>query len=436
MNIDDQSAVADTARKFAAERGTIPRPVHPLLLILILGIVFAIYWATSFILEENKATTRFGADTWFYTEIADGDALSRLEESQYLGRVFRFHPVTVIAGTIWMNVLDWLTYLFEQEQVLRGMFALVGALGGYAAMSGFAAVMLKRHVAFWGIIYAASLAVWYFSSIEESKIVSATLATAYIAIYLHLRENWTQRNATLLTAILFLACMNEIVAGFLVVIPVVDTLIRYGFDFLRGRWIVLHAMVGPLALAILEWIARGRFDAAKEHPEGGTHFTMLFWYITQNDLSLASAYAFAVRWLFFSIGAPEAKVYFANPAIGYGGDFYPSLLLYFYAPLNAIMAILFFALLLATFLPRFRAKMTRDAIGIMAALAAYIVLRGVFFFLLLPQEYMLFASSATFPILLLVAIPFANSAFPRKRILLALFATALFLSNGAFMLAP
>jgi hypothetical protein len=418
------------------ERGTLARPIHPLLLVLIVAIAFGIYWATSFVLETNKATTRFGADTWFYTEIADGDALSRLHESQYLGRVFRFHPVTVIAGTVWMNALDWLTDFIEQERVLRAMFALIGALGGYAAMSGFAAVMQKRHVAFWGAIYAVSLAVWYFSSIEESKIVSATLATTYIAIYLHLRENWTQRSAILLTVVLFLACMNEIVAGFLVIVPIVDTLIRYGIDFIRGRWIFIHAMVGPLALGILEWIARVNYDATKEHAEGGTHFSMLLWYITQSDYSFAAVYAFVIRWLFFSIGAPEAKVYFANPSIGYGGDFYPSLLLYFYSPAAAAVAILFVATLVATFLPRFRLPMKRDTSGIMAALGAYIVVRGAFFFLLLPQEYMLFASSVTFAILLLVAIPFANSSFPRKRILLALFATALFLANGAFMLAP
>jgi hypothetical protein len=426
----------ETAKNEPMERGTLGRPIHPLLLALIVATAFSLYWATSFILVANGAATRFGADTWFYTEIADGDALSRLHESQYLGRVFRFHPVTVIAGTIWMNALDWLTQWLEQEQVLRAMFALTGALGGYAAMSGFAAVMRARHVAFWGAIYAVSLAVWYFSSIEESKIVSATLATLYIAIYLHLRENWTQRNAILLTVVLFLACMNEIVAGFLVIIPVVDTLIRYGIDFLRGRWIVLHAMAGPVALGILEWIARSRFEAASQHPEGGTHFSMLFWYVTQNDYTFEAAYAFAVRWLFFSIGAPEAKIHFANPAIGYGGDFFPLLSIYFYSPVTAALVVLFAVLLLASFLPRFRAPVTREAAGILAGLAAYILLRGAFFFLLLPQEYMLFASSITFALLLLVAIPFSRSAFPRKRILLALFATALFLANGAFMLAP
>jgi hypothetical protein len=64
MGIDNQCSITRTARKISAQRGTLARPVHPLWLVLVLAIAFAIYWATSFILETNKATTRFGADTW------------------------------------------------------------------------------------------------------------------------------------------------------------------------------------------------------------------------------------------------------------------------------------------------------------------------------------------------------------------------------------
>ena len=46
-------------------------------------------------------------------------------------------------------------------------------------------------------IYAVSFGVWYFASIEESKIVTATLSALYIAIYLHLRDDWTMRGAVL-----------------------------------------------------------------------------------------------------------------------------------------------------------------------------------------------------------------------------------------------
>lgn len=428
-----QKGAADSDAQSA--RGTLGRPAHPLLLSAFVIVFFAIYWATSFILDASGAITRFGADPWLYAEIADGDALSRLE-SEAIGRIFRFHPVTVIAGTAWMNAFDWATRWLTDDQVLRASFALIGALGGYAAMSGFAGVMRKRHVIFWGVIYAVSLGVWHFSSVEESKIVSATLATLYIAIYLHLRENWSRRNAILLTVVLLFACLNEIVAGFLVIVPVVDTLVRHGIDFVRGRWILLHAMAGPLALGILEAIARGRFNASAEHPEGATHFSMLLWYVTQNEYSFSSVYAFALRWIFFNIAAPEQKIHFVNTAISYGGDFSPRLMHYLLSPLSAATAVLFIALVVAALLPRYRNPMTRNAAGIILGLAAYIVLRGAFFFILLPQEALLFSPSISFAVLLVIAIPFSASGFPRKRILLALFATALFLANGAFMLAP
>lgn len=418
------------------ERGSLARPVHPLLLMSMIATLFAIYWATSFILEQNKAKTRFGADTWFYSELADSDSLSHLRDNKELGRLIRFHPVTVIASALWMNVFEWAKYHIAQEQVLRAMFALIGALGTYAAMAGFAAVMLRKHVAFWGAIFGVSLGVWYFSSIEESKIVSGVLATLYIAIYLHLRENWSRGRAIILTAVLLVACLNEIVAGFLVIIPLVDTLVRYGIAIRRGLWIFFHALAAPFALVILELIARAGFDSGKQHPEGATHFSMLLWYITQNDYSFSSVYAFAVRWFAFNIAAPEQAVHFVNEKIGYGGDFDPKLAPYLHSPVSFVAAILFIALLLAAFLPRYRPAMTKNAAGIMLGLAAYIFVRGTFFFILLPQEALLFTSSVTFAVLLLVAMPFSASEFTRKRVLLALFATALFLANGAFMLAP
>jgi len=417
-------------------RGTLARPVHPLLLIALIAVFFAIYWTTSFILESNKATTRFGADTWFYSELADSDSLSHLQDNKELGRLIRFHPVTVVASAAWMNVFEWAKYHIAQEQVLRAMFALIGALGVYAAMAGFAAVMLRKHVAFWGAIFGVSLGVWYFSSIEESKIVSGVLATLYIAIYLHLRENWSRTRALLLTAVLLAACLNEIVAGFLVIIPLADTVVRHGIDIRRGLWILFHALAAPFALIILELIARTGFSPAKQHPEGATHFSMLFWYITQNDYSLSSLYAFALRWFAFNIAAPEQAVHFVNEKIGYGGDFDPKLAPYLHSPISFVAALMFAGLLLAAFLPRYRPAMTRNAAGIMIGLAAYIFVRGAFFFILLPQEALLFASSVSFAVLLLIAMPFAASSFPRKRILLALVATALFLANGAFMLAP
>src|SRR5262245_62001992 len=117
------------------------------------------------------------------------------------------------------------------------MFAAAGAVGVWAAMWAFAAVVPRRYVLPLGAIYAVTLGVWYFSSVEESKAITAALTALYIATYLRLRTRWTLRGAVLLTAILLLACLNEIVAGFLVLVPAVDTLVRRGWDVRHGRWI-------------------------------------------------------------------------------------------------------------------------------------------------------------------------------------------------------
>jgi hypothetical protein len=415
--------------------GTLILPVHPAALLIIVAAAFTLYWTSSFILEANRATTRFGADTWFYTEIAKGNALARIGESQLLDRVFRFHPVTLILGATWMKLFGWLDLWITPQAILRALFAFAGAIGVWAAMSAFAAVMPRRHVAFWGVIYAVSLGTWYFASIEESKIVSASLVAAYIAIYLHLRTEWTTARAIALTIVLLLACLNEIVAGFLILVPAVDTLMKHGFNIRAGRWVAAHALSGPLALAILEWVARGRSGAANALPENANHLSMLFWYIAQNDYSFASAYAFLMRWFFFNIAAPEPRIHFVNLPKRYGGDFLPDPAVYFSSPAPAAAIILFAVLLVVIFLSRFRPSISRGMAAIMLALAAYALARCLFFFIFLPAECMLYSPSVTLAHLLLIAIPFSASNFPRRRVLLALFATALFLANGAFMIA-
>ncbi|MBX3522761.1 MAG: hypothetical protein KF807_06110 [Xanthobacteraceae bacterium] len=97
---------------------------------------------------------------------------------------------------------------------------------------------------------------------------------------------------------------------------------------------------------------------------------------------------------------------------------------------------MFAILLLAIFLPRFRTKLAPEARAILSGIAAYVAMRSIFFFIFLPKECMVYASSISLSVLLFLAIPFSASNFPRKRILLALIATALFLVNGAFMIAP
>jgi hypothetical protein len=397
---------------------------------------FGLYWLSSFLLVARGGTTHFGADTWFYTELAKGNIFEQLADNKYdhLDRVFRFHPATVLLAAGWMTIVEPLTSLISPLHLLRAMFALVGAVGVWAALWAFAAVVPQRCVVLLGAIYASSLSVWYFSGLEESKIVTTTLIVLYLATYLHLRNNWTLRGALGLSAILLVACLNEIVAGFVIVVPVVDTLVRRGWDLRSYRWIAYHGLAGPLALALLELFMRGSMSPAGVHPEGANHLSMLVYYISTNDYGPTALYEFAVRWLFFSVAAPSLDAsHFANPVNNYGGDFEVALANYFASPVSGGLAVLFGTMLAASVLPRYRASSLGDLTGVMLGLSAFALVRGIFFLVLFPHEPVLFSPGVTLAHLMLLAIPFAASSFPWKRSVLAGFAALLFITNASFI---
>jgi hypothetical protein len=435
-------AVANTTAGDPAEcqGGASTRTIgRQLQFVLIALAAFGLYWLSSFLLVARGGTTHFGADTWFYTELAKGQIFEQLADDKYhlLDRIFRFHPTTVILAAGWMTVVEPLTALISPMHLLRAMFALVGAIGVWGALWAFAAVVPQRYVALMGAIYASSLSVWYFSSLEESKIVTTTLIVLYLATYLHLRNNWTPRGAALLTAILLIACLSEIVAGVVVVVPVVDTLVRQGWHVRHYRWIACHALAGPVALGLLELFMRGGMSPSGIHPEGANHFSMLVYYVTTNDYGPTALYEFALRWLFFSVAAPSTDAsFFANPDTNYGGDFEVAPANYFSSPVSGGLVVLFGTMLAGTVLSRYRAGGFGDLTGVMLGLLSFALVRGFLFLLFFPHEPILFSSGVTLAHMMLVFVPFAASRFPWKRGVLAGIAALLFITNASFIIGP
>ena len=396
---------------------------------------FGLYWFSSNVIQAADRMHLFGADTGMYWGLADDDVVDRLGDDAWLDRITRFHPVTTALAVGWMKVFSPLTPWIEPRQLLKAMFAAVGAVGVWAAMWAFAAAVPRRYVIALGIIYAASLGVWYFASVEESKIVSATLTTLYIAVYLHLRNRWTMRGAMLLTAVLLFACLNEIIAGLLLIIPMVDTLIQRGWNVRGSRWIALHGLAAPIALLFFEAVVNRYLVATGTELEGASYLSMLRFYVVQyNSLSTTTAYSFLVNWLFFNIAAPARDASFVFPETPWDKYFEPAFANYFLSPISASLIVLFGVMLVASVLPRYRAKSVGSLTGILMALGVYALVRGTFFLIVLPKESLLYASSVTLAHMLMIAMPFAASSFPAKPLLLAAFALLLFVINGRFVM--
>jgi hypothetical protein len=373
-------------------------------------------------------------------ELAKGNVIERLGSFYPFDRITRFHPLTTALAVTWMKALAPLTQWMSPQQLLKAMFSAVGAIGVAAAAAAFAAIVPRRQAPLWSVIYAASLSAWYFSSIEESKIVTATLAAVYIALYLRLRRQWSARGAALLTATLLLACLNEVIAAFLVAIPLVDTLVQHGWSLRRGCWIGWHALAAPAAFLFLELVVKPRTaGAATGGPatEGASHLSMLLFYVSQNDFSAATAYSFLVNWLFFSVAAPTLETSLA-PAEWpeYTAYFEAALRNYLSSPISAGLVGLVVAIGAASLMPRWRGKIAGSHTAIVAALLAYALLRGTFWFIVNPSECVLFSAGTTLAHLLVLAVPFANSMLPGKRAILVACALLLFVTNGTFIIGP
>ena len=404
--------------------------------VLIALVALSVYWASSFFLVARDGTLHFHVDTWLYSELSEPDLFDRILPDSQLARILRFHPVTVVLAAGWMKIVSPLTVWFTPASLLKALFAAIGALGVWASLWAFATLLPRRHALLWGIIYASSLGIWYFSSIEESKIVTATLSALYMATYLRMREKWTLDGAALLTAILFIACLNEIVAAFLIAIPLVDKMVRERWEVLKRWWIVAHAMVAIFALALLEGVMRSWSSVVGTHPEGANHISMFIWYASQTKFTLDEVYYFLATWLFFNIAAPERYAYhWADFSINFGGIFMPGLANYLASPLSAVLVALFGVLLAVIILLRKKIEIVPNVSAIMLALLAYALVRAAFFFVFNSKENMLFSPSATLAHLLLLALPFAATSLPEraKLTLLGLLAALLFVNNGLFI---
>lgn len=275
------------------------------------------------------------------------------------------------------------------------------------------------------------MGVWYFSAIEESKIVTATLSVLYIAAYVRMRDRWTLGSAIGLSIILAMACLNEIASAGLVAIPIVDAMARRGFEARREPWIVAYAMVVPAVWFFLEVIVNGWLVPETVNVEGQSHDNMLLYYLAKNDYSLSSIYSFVLNWFLFNIAAPTPT---APLWAQFGGYFAPTFTSYFRSVPTIGVITALAVIVVASLNPRHRAGGLGTAGALLLGLAAYGLVRAAFFFFFNPAEPMLFSPAVTLVHWLILLVPFAASRFPAKGWVLAALAICLIITNAGLIL--
>lgn len=97
--MNDISAEVTVTGSHGQPANQIGRPARPasrsIYIALVAGAAFGLYWLSSFVLQGRSATTNFGADTWFYAVLAEGNVIDRIAGNYHLDRIARFHPTTV-----------------------------------------------------------------------------------------------------------------------------------------------------------------------------------------------------------------------------------------------------------------------------------------------------------------------------------------------------
>lgn len=389
--------------------------------ILVVGVAFAVYLISALYLGGRGGISYFGADPEYYVV---------MDRHVHHHRATRFHPTTVALGLGWMTLFSPLETWVAPHILLKAMFAAVGAVGVFGAIAAFTVLLPRGYGLLGGILYASSLGVWYFAAIPESKILTATLSALYIAVYVRYRDDWNTPRTIGLNAILAVACLNEIVAGFLIAIPAVDALLR-GIDWSRVRWIGVQVAIALTALLVLELLVNGWLIPKSGKPDEQSHFALLIHYVTKFKYSLAKFHDFGANWFFFNLVAPTPHALWWPQS---GGYFEPSVAAYRASPIAMMAVVIIAMMIVAGSIAAARGASFGAADGLLLPLAAYAIVRAAFFIIFVPDEALLFSPAATLAHWLILLVPFAASRLPAKGLVLSILAICLFVTNAGFIL--
>lgn len=358
---------------------------------LLFGLFLALYFFTGLHSQSSMSLDDypFGADTPLYLAkpITDKSLLMR--------------HVTTVTLSNWLYSLPYGTKLLYS---IIGALGVLVAYGVFSSFFGFGLSMLGA------CIYGLSLGIWFFSSFPESYIVTSFFISAYILVFLKIKDDMSLKKLCLLSGVLTLAVINDITSLMLLLVPAVYFAGVIFRDRRITRKLIVHALiVMTVSYGILATIS---YKYQNMSPFG--YFSTLYTTYGNKDQQYTwrDMNEPLLNSLFFTIAAPEETVTFHTKRYPlYQGFFNPSLTPY----LSFMPSLLLLAMYLFLLFASARRIYSRPReIGLFQlALWIFIVLRVIVFSgFVNPGEAFLYSSILVLPILVVLFVNF-QALFPK-----------------------
>jgi len=359
---------------------------------LVKSILFILFFAVYSVTEMNNLSSRvledyaFGADVPHYTF--------------GIGHGFR-HPITAKLMEFYRGFISILLPITITPFVMKLLFSFFGAINVMIVHSICSMFFSRYRSVLVAVCYGFSLSVWYFSSVPESYVFSATLYSLYFWYFIKHCSDLRLIKVLILLGLLTLALLNDISSVYLLLLPFVYYNKKIITDKKIRSYFLLHVFfifACCVVIKINEWPV------------------VEFYSNMRNDFSVTSFIKDdfiepLLNLLFFSIGAPSHEVTYAPRMLPYyPGYFQPSVWGYMSQIVTAIFFVFYSGLMIIALTRVQLIKHNKFIIPFIIFLFA----RYLSIIFLNPGEAFLFTMLSTLPLLLVLFCLFDSAQFRYK----------------------
>jgi len=405
MAITNFSMIIKKLLIYSNNLSTILRP-HVEIILFILFLLVYLVTEMNNISSRNLSDYPFGADVPNYTF--------------GIGNLWH-HPLTGWLITSYRYFINNLLHIAYSTTVAKFLFSFFGAINVMIVYRIFL-MFFNRYKSFlFTVCYGFSLSVWYFSSVPESYVISATLYSLYFWYFIKHCSDLRLMKVLILLGILAFAICNDISSVFLLFLP----LIYFNKEIITNKrirsYFLLHVFFLVALCIMFKFLG---WDVVK-------------FFLIQREGYGPSSYVLSdfiepfLNVIFFSVGAPSHETSYAPRLLSFNSAFFkPTLLGYMDHIVTAIFFIFYGSLMIIALSRVQLIKHNKFIIPFIVFIAAR-YLSIVFFN---PGEAFLFTTLSTLPLLLILFCLFDTAHFRYKGAFELVLFLSMFASNLRFLI--